>query len=204
MPDRIDVDALERQARAATYTDGLLELFASIMLFGLAAGWQVAPWMVGIIAAFATVFGWRAVERVREVVTYPRVGYHRQRDDAASPRGMLLFILGAFALMAFVVVLSGGFTDAAQWRRAAPLVSGLTLAAGFWYAGSRSGMLRYRFVAGWSVVSGVLLWWFGSGASYAGIAWHLTALALPLLVIGVWSLVRFVRTHPVKGTPTDG
>ena len=92
----------------------------------------------------------------------------------------------------------GDVTEAAEWRRAAPLVSGLTIAAGFWYAGTKSGYVRYRVVAAWSVVSGLLIWWFGSGASYAGVAAHLLGLAVPLAIIGTVVLVRFLGSHPIR------
>jgi hypothetical protein len=200
MGDDIDIGAIDRRARAAGYGDGLLELFAAAVLGSLALGWIANPAFVGILAALVAIYGWRVVERVKQRVTYPRIGYHKERpDDARSTsRGMLSFIAGAFALMAVVVLVFGDVTDAADWRRAAPLVSGLTLAAGFWYAGAKSGLLRHRLIAAWSVGSGVLLWWFGTGASYATVAIHLGALALPLAVIGTIGLVRFIRDHPIR------
>lgn len=199
MGDDIDLGDLDRRARAAGYGDGLLELFAAIVLGSLALGWVANPGFVGILAAFVAIYGWRVVERVRQRVTYPRIGYFKDRpDDARSTsRGMLSFIAGSFVLMALVVLVFGDIGEVADWRRAAPLVSGLTIAAGFWYAGTRSGYLRYRAIAAWSVIAGGLLWWLGTGASYATVAIHLAVLALPLAVVGTIVLVRFLRTHPV-------
>lgn len=199
MTGNIDIESIDRKARTAGYEDGLLELFASMVLLVLALGWLTAPGIVGIPAALVAVFGWRVVERVKERVTYPRIGFHRERPDDAkeTARGMLLFIGGAFVLMAAVVFLSGGLGDVSEWRRAAPLLSGVTLAAGFWYSAEKSGLLRLRLVAAWSVLSGVLLWWFGSGETYSGVAWHLVGLALPLAAIGGWVLLRFLRAHPI-------
>lgn len=200
MGDDVDLGDLDRRARAAGYGDGLLELFAAAVLGSLALGWIANPGLVGILASFVAIFGWRAVERVKQRVTYPRVGYHKERlvDARSTSRGMLSFIAGAFVLMALVVLVFGDVTDAAEWRRAAPLVSGLTIAAGFWYAGARSSHLRYRVIAAWSIVAAMLLWWGGTGASYAAVAIHLGALALPLAVIGTVVLVRFIRIHPVR------
>jgi hypothetical protein len=113
---------------------------------------------------------------------------------------MLLFIAGAFLLMVLVVVIFGSIGESADWRRAAPLVSGITLAAGFWYLGDQSGFLRHRLIALLSVVSGFLLWLFGSGDTYATVVWHLVGLAVPLAVIGLWGLNGFLRSHPRRST----
>lgn len=196
-----DFGELDARTRSAGYNDGLLELFAAVVLLLLAAGWAVAPGLVGLLAAIVVIYGWRTVERVKVRVTYPRIGYFRERADEpqTSARGMLLFIGGAFAVMAVVVWLSGGLGDASSWRRAAPLVSGLTLAGGFWYAAERSKRVRYRLFAAWSAVSGAVLWRIGTGDSYATVAWHLIALAVPLAVVGAVTLTRFLRMHPRRG-----
>lgn len=199
MTDGIDIGSIDRRARTAGYGDGLLEIFASVVLGILALTWLGSPGSVGILAAVIAIFGWKVVERVREHVVYPRVGYFKEREDDAkeTARGMLLFTGGALVLVALVVLIFGDITDSSEWRRAAPLLSGLTLAGGFWYAGDKSGMRHFRLISAWSVVSGVLLWWFGSGSSYVGVVWHLMSLAVPLAVIGVWSLLRFLHAHPV-------
>ena len=201
----MDIANLDRRARAAGYDDGLLELFAAVVLLLLAAGWSVAPGLVGLLAAVVAIYGWRVVERVKVRVTYPRIGYFQERTDEprSSARGMLLFIGGALLLTALVVWLSGGFTDASAWRRAAPLASGITLAGGFWYAAERSQRPRHRIIAAWSMLSGIGLWLWGTGTSYVSVAWHLTGLAVPLAAIGVWALRRFLASHPVQHGPDD-
>lgn len=206
MAENFDIGEVDRRARTAGYSDGLLEIFASVVLLVLASGWIANPGLVGILAAFAVLFGWKLVERVKARVTYPRIGYFRERSDepGSSVRGMLLFIGGAFLLMVLVVFLAGGIGNATEWRRAAPLLSGLSLAGGFWYAGEQSGLVRYRLVAILSVALGVALWWSGSGSTYSGVVWHMLGLAIPLAGLGVWSLVQFIRTHPVRDFPNDG
>jgi hypothetical protein len=207
MGGNLDIGEIHRRARTAGYADGLLEIFAALVLGALAFFWWVDPGIVGVVAAVVAIFGWRVVERVKARVTYPRIGYHRERNPEAGDtavRGMLLFIGGAFVLMALVVLLSGGISDVSEWRRAAPLVSGVSLAGGFWYAAEQSGLLRFRFIAAWSVVSAVLLWWYGTGESYSGVFWHLLGLALPLAAVGVWSLIGFLRSHPVPAASPDG
>jgi hypothetical protein len=206
MNGNIDVGGIDRRAKTAGYDDGLLEIFAAAVLLTIALAWIVNAAFVGIAAAFVALLGWKALDKIKARITYPRIGYYREHSDEPkrTARGILLFMAGAFLLMVFVILISGGLADPTEWRRAAPLMSGISLAGGFWYTADRSGLLRYRLIAGLSVVSGVLLWWFGSGESYVGVVWHLVILSVPLALVGIWSLVRFVRTHPVRELPVDG
>ena len=151
------------------------------------------------------MYCWRVVEKFKRRITYPRIGYYQERaeDSGTTARGMLLFIACALGLMILTIAISGDLTNAADWRRAAPLLSGITLAGGFWYAGDRSGLLRHRIIAVYSVVTGVLLWAFSSGATYEPVVWHLLGLALPLAALGTWALEHFIRTHPLPNGPVD-
>lgn len=197
-----DIDEIERKAKTAGYADGLLEIFAAFVLALIAASLAASPGLVGVMAAFVVLYGWKVFERVKERVTYPRIGYSRERadDPGKTARGILLFMAGAFLVMVLVIWLSGGLTDASEWRRAAPLMSGITLAGGFWYAGEQSRLVRYRLIAGLSLLGGITMWLVGTGDSYDGVMWHLLGLAVPLALVGGWSLIRFVRSHPVASS----
>lgn len=196
---------IEPRVRAATYRDGLTELFAAAVLFVMALLWLANPAVIGIAAAFIVLYGWRLVEKVKHRVTYPRLGYYQERSEEPreTARGILIFCAVAFAIVVGVIALTGGITESAEWRRAAPLLSGLTLLGAFWYLGDRSGLKRHRFVAGYSVVTGVFIWLFTSGADYEGMVWHLLAMVVVLGAIGTWGLVHFIRTYPVHDIVTD-
>ncbi|MEA2002995.1 MAG: hypothetical protein U9N84_14060 [Actinomycetota bacterium] len=205
MTTNIDTAGIERRARAAAYQDGLTELFAAGVLVMIAVMWVITPVFVGIVSAFVVLYGWKVVERIKQRITYPRIGYHVERPDEprSTASGMLGFIGGAFAVMVLAVAMFGDLTDAAEWRRAASLLSGLGLFGGFWYLGDKSGLLRHRFVAIYSVVTGVALWAIGTGASYEGVIWHLLGLAALLAALGVWGLIHFLRTNPVVNAGSD-
>lgn len=195
----------EEKVGAAIYRDGLTELFAAAVLLVMALMWIAEPALIGVAAALLVLYGWKLVERVKQRITYPRIGYFRERTEEPqdTARGILMFF--ALALVAVVVIIAivGSVTDAAEWRRAAPLLSGLTLAGGFWYVGDKSHLRRHRFVAVYSVVTGVAIWLFTSGADYEGMVWHLLGLVLVLGAIGTWSLVHFIRTFPARSSVTD-
>ena len=57
--------------------------------------------LLAIVAAIVAIYGWRVVDKVRARITYPRIGYFRERSEepSATARGMLIFIGGAFLLM---------------------------------------------------------------------------------------------------------
>lgn len=202
----IDIGGIDRRARTTGYGDGLMEIAAAIVLLAIALAWLVNPAFVGLLSAVVVLYGCRLFERAKTRVTYPRIGYYRERSDepASTARGILVYIGGAVVLTVLVILISGGLSDPTEWRRAAPLMSGIGLAGGFWYAGTRSGLLRYRVIAALSIGGGLLLWWLGSGDSYRAVVVHLVGLAVPLAAIGVTSLVRFVRTNPVREPPGDG
>jgi hypothetical protein len=205
MTDGIDTNEIERRARAASFEDGLMELFAALVLVTIAMAWVASPAFVGIVAALIVLYGWRLMERIKRRITYPRIGYYQERseDAATTGRGMLVFLACAVAVMIAAIAVFGDLTVASEWRRAAPLLSGLSLAGGFWYAGDRSGLLRHRVISVYSVVSGVLLWAFSSGATYEPVVWHLLGMALPLAAIGAWALERFLRTHHLSDGTVD-
>ncbi len=205
MSNTFDAHEVERRTRASTYRDGLTELFAAAVLLAMAMAWAATPAFVGIFAAFIVLYGWKVVERVKERVTYPRLGYFRERSEDAGEtgRGILIFVVVAFVMMVLAIAVFGDLTDSAEWRRAAPLFSGLTLAGAFWYVGDRSGLLRHRFVAVFSVVTGLGLWLLGSGETYETVIWHLLGLVLVLGAMGTWGLVHFLRTNPIRNDVTD-
>jgi hypothetical protein len=196
---------IEQRVRTATYRDGLTELFAAAVLLVMALFWISTPAFVGIAAAFIVLYGWKLVEKVKQRITYPRLGYFQEQSEepGETARGILVFCGVALALVMALIAVSGGITDAAEWRRAAPLLSGLTLAGAFWYLGDRSGLIRHRVVAMYSVATGFVIWLFTSGADYEGMVWHLLGMVLVLGGLGTWELIHFIRTHPVRDEVTD-
>ena len=196
---------IEQRVRTVTYSDGLTELFAAAVLLVMALLWISTPAFVGIAAAFIVLFGWKLVEKAKERITYPRLGYFQEQSEepGETARGILVFCSVAFAAVIALIAITGGITESAEWRRAAPLLSGLTLVGAFWYLADRSGLMRHRILAIYSVATGLVIWLFTSGADYEGMVWHLLGMVLLLGAMGTWGLVHFVRTHPVQNAITD-
>jgi hypothetical protein len=206
MSNGFETQGIEQRVRTATYRDGLTELFAAAVLLVMALLWIANPAVIGIAAAFIVLYGWKLVEKAKERVTYPRMGYFQERSEEPkeTARGILLFCGLALVAMVAAIAIFGSIAEAAEWRRATPLLSGLVLSGAFWYLGDRSGLKRHRFVAVFSVVTGVVIWWLGSGYDYEGMVWHLLGLVFVLGAIGTWALIHFTTTHPIQDTTLNG
>jgi hypothetical protein len=193
-----DVRRLQKAAAAAQHRDGLIELFGGALLLGLGAIWLSNPGIVSIFAALYVIFALTSIERVKQRVTYPRIGYSAPPADAtdSSARGVIVFLAAMAAITLVVMALTGGVDSAAQWRRWAPLLFGLMSSGGFLHAAKVSGLNRYYAVATLSIALGALIGWSHDGGNYSGVAVHLLVLGAVLLAVGMEELARFVRTHP--------
>ena len=153
--------------------------------------------MVGISAVALLFFFPKLLARAKPRVPYKRIGYSAEVPDQAEGRGMLIFIAGAFALMAGAVWIFGDLDNPADWRRAAPLLAGLAFGGGLWYAANKSGLIRHRFLSLASVVLGVVTWVLSDGRNYDPVGFYLLGMGSLSLMVGTAALVGFTRRNPV-------
>ena len=99
------------------------------------------------------------LQRLKARYTYPRIGYARVPGD--DPRnfgtGVLVWIVGVFALAGAVLLVGGQLVDNLAWRRMAPAIAGALFAGGFVDLYRRSGLVRFLLLAAASAVSGGLM-----------------------------------------------
>ncbi|MDH3300872.1 MAG: hypothetical protein OES24_10230 [Acidimicrobiia bacterium] len=202
MSDRADhLGSPPRASAAGDAVDGLLECATGALFLVLAAAWAANPGIVPIGAALAVVFGPSLLRRLREVVTYPRIGTLPGRTgesggDVPGFVGVVFFVAGATVVFVVVIALTGDLGAAEDWRRWSGLLAGLVSAGGFLAAGEPSGLRRYPALAVTSAVVG-----FGSGvgsdgADYAAVGWYLLVMGALAAMLGLAELVVFVRRHP--------
>jgi hypothetical protein len=194
----IDPDAVERSARRADYSDGLLELFAAVLMATLAGGWALQPGMVGLLSLPFVFFGWKVIAIIKERITYPRIGYsgYNPERQQVNAKGMLGFFALAAAIVTVMILLFGESSIPNELRRAAPLFSGIAFAGGFRYLAEKSGMVRHHLLVVASVVSGVAVWWRDDGDDYSGMPAFLLIMAVVLGIMGGVSLVSFLKRNP--------
>ena len=194
----IDPDAVERSARRADYRDGLLELFAAALMATLAAGWAFQPGIVGLLSLPFIFFGWKVMAKLKERITYPRIGYsgYNPERQQTSAKGMLGFFALAIAIVIVMILVFGESSIYNELRRAAPLFSGLAFAGGFRYLAEKSGMARHHLLVVASVVTGWAVWWQDDGNDYSAMPVFLLIMAAFLFVMGVASLAAFLMRNP--------
>lgn len=198
MKQRDGLDRIRRDAHREIHRDGLTEVAAGVVLFiiALATGRPAFYWtyLVAIV-----VLG-PGLTRLRARTTYPRIGFAElpNEDRRRLGRGIALWVLGVFLLVAIALALLGALTDHLAWRRAAPALAGLLCAGGFLYLAQRTGLRRHYALTVASVVSGCLLAWPRIEGAYANVRVWALVMALLCLAVGGLAFRRFLRETPVS------
>ena len=205
MSTNINLENMRRAAERETYRDGLLEIVVAVLFFivALATGRPAFYWTY----LFAILILRPGLKRLKARFTYPRIGYFQLQDEDSSGlrQGILAWVLGVFALIAVILALTGHFTDHLAWRRAAPALGGLLFAGGFAYLAQHSRLWRHWLLAGASVAIGLLVAWRMEANAYSNLRAWAVLMALLSLVMGTFTLWRFLCEHPVvEGEKPDG
>ncbi len=193
----VDVRGLRARVRRQWFADGIQELLAGgfIMLWG---AFQLTPrpverYLVGLVIPAMGVWlafrGRQLVVRVKERVTFPRMGYAVERHMPLARQ------LLAVALMFGLIALLGwtsGLLSAAGWKDAqAPLVMLVVsvgwIATGLWFS------IR-RFVANGLLALGLAVVLPLTGASATvQLGWFMVAAGAAFAVGGGLRLRQFLR-----------
>lgn len=193
-----DVDRIRRVTYRELHRDGLTEVVAGVALFivALATGRPAFYWTY---LALIVILG-PGLARLRVRYTYPRIGFAELPAEKKGRlgRGIVVWFVGTFALVALGLWLLGGLADNLAWRRAAPLLGGLLFAGGFLYLAQRTGLKRIYGLAVASVVTGGLLTWPEIDGAYANLRVWALIMALACLTVGGLAFRRFVREMPVS------
>lgn len=198
MSNRDTVDGMKRQAAAAPYQDGIMELFAAALFIAIALFWLGGRgWMIPLLAVVVVFTAGGAYAWAKRRITYPRIGYAEPKaEEGGSAWGTLAFFAAGFGVFIVAIALTGGFGDVSSWRRWSSFLAGFLCSGGFWYAASVSGLWRYRLIAVYSIVLGLVVSLVSAGSTYLGVAVYSVGMAAVLAVIGVVMLVSFLRSHP--------
>jgi hypothetical protein len=206
-----DLKALERRAFSRFYEDGLFDLLLGAMLLVTAVGFAVQEQSdnellsLGVMLAIAAALvGSFMVLRNR--VVRPRLGEFRPGPERRRRIGVMriaLLVSCALGVAAFAFAIVAG-------PAGAPLDIGVVLPV-VWFLnativlGVMAAMLDVPRLALYGILFGLvgpLLIWpdvvWGVGLSPL-LAFAVPA--LPILVVGAWKLVRFLRAYPIREEP---
>ena len=199
------MDRIERDTRRYMYDDGLFEMATGLLL--LIVGLGLFSWMaftdisstlgialIASILVFAIGGGFlikRAVEAVKERVTYPRTGYVSYKEE--EPRhGRLVVMVGALLAALITLLLP------AELSRMSTIVGallGIVLAA----LGYRLAIKRFYIVSFIAVASGLVMSALFEEEAL-GVAATLMISGAALIISGAVTLQRYLKNNP----KTDG
>lgn len=209
-----DLRALERRAFSRFYEDGLFDLLLGLLLVIMAVSAVVQDWSGSepatmafmAVASIVAVVGFMVV---RERRVRPRLGEFkpapaRQRRITLTRLVLLASCMLGLAAFGAGSVMHGSGVPPASVEVILPVVF-------FVNATLVLAIMAYLLDVPRFALYGVLLGLVGPLMIWPSVVWDLRmppALAfaipaLPILVIGVWKLVRFVRTYPVIHDPAE-
>ena len=202
-----DLEALERKAFARFYEDGLFDILLGLMMVVLALAAVIQEWLGSELASLAVMLGATVVlvsafTVLRARLVRPRLGEFkpgpRRRRRIAATRLALLGSL-VVGVMAFGVVgIAGG-------RGMSPTaVEVLVPVVWFVNATVVLGAMAYLLDVPRFYLYGVLFGLVGPVLIWPDVLWDVRVppplafgiLAAPILAIGAWKLVHFLKTYP--------
>ena len=207
-----DLRALERQAFSKFYEDGLFDILLGLMMVAIAFGAVIQDWLASELASFAVMLAAAVVlvssfTILRVRLLRPRLGDFKPRPERrrriTATRLVLLgsMVLGVVAF-GFVGVAGGTGTPPATVEVLLPVV---------WFVNATVvlGLMAYLLDVPRFYLYGVLFGLVGPLLIWPDVLWGVRVppplafgiLAAPIIAIGVWKLVHFVRTYPVRVNP---
>lgn len=203
-----DLDSLERHAFKKFYEDGLFDLLFGLMMIAISLAAVVQDWLHSEVASLALMFAVAVVlvlafTALRLRWVRPRLGYFapgpRRRRRITFTRLALLgsFILGV-AAFGVVGVAGGSGVAPTGVEVLLPVV---------WFVNATVvlGLMAYLLDVPRFYLYGVLFGLVGPLLIWPDVLWNVRvppplvfgAAAVPILAIGAWKLVHFLRTYPI-------
>ncbi len=210
MSTKIDLKEIERRANYAVFQDGLMEVALGLFLFlwGGIMATHIVP--LGMLIVILTILFARPVlERVKQHLIYPRVGYVRlPGDPQATGKGiaiaailMIVFLLGALGISLAVLGIQAGRNFFLAYIL--PPVSGFMLAIGPYWLGRTYGLRRGYLWAVLFLLGGIALPVLGIASGYEAVGWLCTVMGLLILLTGIIMFMRFLRRYPPQPVETE-
>ncbi len=196
----LDLKQLERQIRRESLQDGLLELLTGLVF--LAASAMLADALSPIIFILLVAAGGTFLRRLKNIITYPRIGYVELQEKGPQDKNArrIYWGLGSAVFLVFLalLIISGDIKYAAHWYRWMPLPFGLAMALIFSAWGHKAGLPRYYMLSVFSVLIGVIFTFLPFPGKLDGMAYACLALGMVALVTGLVLLITFVTHYPVS------
>jgi hypothetical protein len=207
-----DLKTLERQAFSKFYEDGLFDIFLGLMMVTIAFGALIQNWVDSELASLAVMLATTVVlvssfKVLRFRLLRPRLGDFKPRPERRRRiTTTRLVLLGSVLLgvVAFAIVGVAGATGT-------PPITVEVLLPVVWFVNATVvlGLMAYLLDVPRFYLYGVLFGLAGPVLIWPNVLWDVRVppplafgiLAAPILAIGVWKLVHFLKTYPVRVAP---
>jgi hypothetical protein len=195
-----DLVTLEQQTTRTSMEDGLTYFPFSLMLLITAFIVQM-PYLLAIIPILI-IYGPKAIERLREKYTYPRIGYVKLRDGSSREvgKGFIGFLAIVFLVpISIVAFLLGGNVTIAMLFRWLPFAFGVVMIGPSMFIVEVTGSRIYYLL-------GISTSITGYGISYLvdqgllGLMIFMLLWGILISLAGLVIFIRFIRKYPILET----
>jgi hypothetical protein len=206
-----DFEVIERRTIRYFYEDGMTEVYIGVVFLALGASLygqyflpvksvlRVLSILLTVPAMFALAFLLRRGMRFfKQRVTYPRTGfvsYKKENRPSRRRRGAILGALFGF-LFCTLIIIFPAFED---WL---PALDGAIGALVCLLMAGKSGLPRFRILAGLSLVTGLFVAVKGFGGEKGG-SLYFALFGATLLLSGLVTLVLYLRRQRPAGEGAD-
>jgi hypothetical protein len=195
------------------YADGLNEIALGLFFLGMfgirwldhrtGLAWSIIA-ALPLLNAAAFIFLMRVVvERLRERITYPRLGYASYKPRGQSQHRALITVIAvavAALSLQFALGSSGSTIDMSSVAIiGASMVAGL----GWAWAGYSSGLVRFYLLAGVTFALPIALALLDLPATLLDFPVIIVCQAVLLITLGIWTLLRLLRMPVLEDDNDD-
>jgi hypothetical protein len=193
------------------YADGLNEIGLGLFFLGMfgirwldhSAGLAMPiSSALPLLNAAAFIFLMRVVvERLRERITYPRLGYARYKPGGQSQRALITVIAVAIAALSLQFAL--GSSDSTIDLSSVPIIGASVVAGlGWGWAGYSSGLVRFYLLAGVTLALPIALALLNLPTTLLDVPVVIFFQAVLLVILGSWTFLKLLRM-PVAEAEND-
>ncbi|MHC4119403.1 MAG: hypothetical protein ACYSWO_18060 [Planctomycetota bacterium] len=196
MSREIDVKAIERKTFRESQQDGLLELVMGICMIAIST--RLFSRVLVVMLVLPVIGFHPLLEAMRKRFTYPRIGYVKLIPDKPKEvvAGIFLVSVIVVCILAVALLIFGGAGSFATWLRWCPFWGGTVLAGMFGSFASKSGAVRHRLFAAWSLFAGIVLSLIRFDAVETGTLLYFAVMGALLIPFGLVQFTAFLRAHP--------
>jgi len=207
MPESDALQSFRRRALRHAFEDGAIDIVLSCFAVMVGSATQRRA-LLGLVVVYLVLMT-RAWKILHDRLSSRRTGFAELPGDPPTALLSVLLLAGCLtiAIVAALTLASGKLWNLEAWPHWMTMLSGSILAAGFIYTALKSGLVRFHVYALVSLAASLFFWLYPFGPRINPsdrLSLPFFVLGAVLLVGGLVSMARFVRTRPVAPQEVSG